>query len=86
MRRRRLVLDRRLRRAAPRLAGAACVMAAVLLALEAAIFPLVGGLAQIAGLAVLVGTGLAVYFGAAQFLGGLDLREARQMLRRRRRS
>jgi len=86
MRRRRLVLDRRLRRAVLRLAGAACVMAAVLLALEAAIFPLVGGLAQIAGLAVLVGTGLAVYFGAAQFLGGLDLREARQMLRRRRRA
>lgn len=86
MRRRRLVLDRRLRRAALRLAGAACVMAAVLLALEAAIFPLVGGLAQIAGLAVLVGAGLAVYFGAAQIFGGLDLREARQMLRRRRRA
>jgi putative peptidoglycan lipid II flippase len=85
MRRRRLVLDRRLRRAVSRLAGAACVMAAVLLALEAAIFPLLGGLAQIAGLAVLVGTGLAVYFAAAQIFGGLDLREARQMLRRRRR-
>lgn len=85
MRRRRLVLDRRLRRAVSRLAGAACVMAAVLLALEAAIFPLTGGLAQLAGLAVLVGAGLGVYFATAQLFGGLDLREARQMLRRRRR-
>ena len=85
MRRRRLVLDRRLRRAAPRLAGAACVMAAVLLALEAAIFPLAGGLARMAGLAVLVGTGLGVYFATAQLFGGLDLREALQLLRRRRR-
>ena len=86
MRRRRLVLDRRLRRAAPRLATAAFVMAAVLLALEAAIFPLASGLAQLAGLAVLVGTGLGLYFATAQLFGGLDLREARQMLRRRRRA
>jgi putative peptidoglycan lipid II flippase len=86
MRRRRLVLDRRLRRAVSRLAGAAGVMALVLLALEAAIFPLTGGLAQLAGLAVLVGTGLGVYFATAQLFGGLDLREARQMLRRRRRA
>ena len=60
-------------------------MAAVLLALEAAIFPLAGGLARLVGLAVLVGTGLGVYFATAQLFGGLDLREARQMLRRRRR-
>jgi hypothetical protein len=40
----------------------------------------------LAGLAVLVGTGLGVYFATAQLFGGLDLREARQMLRRRRRA
>ena len=84
MRRRRLVLDRRLRRTVPRLLAAAGAMAVLLLGLEAAIFPLEGGLARLAGLAVLVGAGLGAYFGAAQALGGLDLREARGLLRRRR--
>jgi putative peptidoglycan lipid II flippase len=83
-RRRQLVLDRRLRRAVPRLLAAALVMSAVLLALQAAIFPLEHGLARLAGLAVLIGAGLVTYFGAAQALGGLDLREALRSLRRRR--
>ncbi len=83
VRRRRLVLDRRLRRAVPRLLAAAMVMSAVLLALQAAIFPLEHGLARFGGLALLIGAGLVTYFGAAQLLGGLDLREALRSLRRR---
>ncbi|WP_372622574.1 murein biosynthesis integral membrane protein MurJ [Falsiroseomonas sp.] len=83
MRRRRLVLDRRLLRAVPRLLGAAAVMSALLLALEAALFPTVGAW-RYSGLALLVAAGLVAYFGAAQLLGGMDLREALRMLRRRR--
>ena len=85
MRRRRLVLDRRLRARVPRLLAAALVMCAVLAVLQAAIFPLAGSIARLGGLAVLVGAGLAAYFGAAHLLGGLNLREAREMLRRKRR-
>lgn len=84
VRRRRLVLDRRLTRAMPRLLAAAVVMALVLTALSAALFPLAGGTARLAALALLVGTGLVAYFGTAHALGGLDLREALRMLRRRR--
>jgi putative peptidoglycan lipid II flippase len=83
-RRRRLVLDRRLRRAVPRLLAAALVMAAVLLGLQALIFPLAGGLARFGGLAVLIAAGLATYFATAQAIGGLDLGDALRMLRRRR--
>jgi putative peptidoglycan lipid II flippase len=82
-RRRRLVLDRRLRRAAPRLLAAAAAMAVVLALLGALLFPLAGGLARMAALAAMVGAGLAVYFGLAHLGGGLDLREARRLLRRR---
>ena len=85
MRRRRLVLDRRLQRAVPRLLVAAVVMALVLAGLEAAIFPLAGGIARFGGLAVLIGAGLVTYFGTAQALGGLDLREALRMMWRRKR-
>jgi putative peptidoglycan lipid II flippase len=81
--RRRLVPDRRLKRAVPRLLGAAVAMAAVLAALQAAIFPLEGGIARFAGLAVLIAAGLATYFGTAQAIGGLDLREALRLMRRR---
>ncbi len=83
-RRRRLVLDRRLRRAAPRLLGAAVAMAVVLAALGALLFPLAGGLARFAALAAMVGAGIAVYFGTAHLAGGLDLRETARLLRRRR--
>ena len=68
-----------------RLLAAALVMCAVLAVLQAAIFPLAGSIARLGGLAVLVGAGLAAYFGAAHLLGGLSLREAREMLRRKRR-
>jgi len=81
-RRGQLRLDRRLRRAAPRLMLAALVMAAILLA-GAAWFPDSGPLARALSLAALVGLGLASYFGLAQAIGALDLREAARLLRRR---
>jgi putative peptidoglycan lipid II flippase len=84
MRRRQLVLDRRLRRAAPRLLAAALVMAALLAGLGAALFPLEGGLARFGALALLVALGIATYFGTAQAIGGLELRDALRMLKRRR--
>jgi putative peptidoglycan lipid II flippase len=84
MRRRQLRLDRRLRRVVPRLLAAAAIMALVLLALSAALFPVAGGWLRLAALALLVGGGMAAYFAAAQALGALDLREAARMLRRRR--
>ena len=83
MRRGQLVLDRRLRRAVPRLAVAGLAMSVALVALQAALFPLSGGWARLGGLAVLVGLGMGVYFGVAHLLGGLDLRQAVRMLRRR---
>jgi putative peptidoglycan lipid II flippase len=83
-RRRRLVLDRRLRRVVPRLLAAAVAMAAVLALLAAALFPLAGGFARLGALTLLVGAGLITFFGLAQAIGGLDLREAWRMLRRRR--
>jgi putative peptidoglycan lipid II flippase len=84
LRRRRLVLDRRIRRAVPRLLLAAVAMAVVLAGLQAALFPLASGWARLLALGFLVGAGLVAYFGAAHLLGGLDLREAARMLRRRR--
>ena len=86
----RLVLDARLRRRLPRMAGAALAMAAVLWGAERAgvmtgfgLGSGVPGLRWI-GLAALVGTGLLAYAAAAQVLGAFDLREgARTMLRRR---
>jgi putative peptidoglycan lipid II flippase len=84
MRRRRLTLDRRLRNAAPRLLGAALVMSVVLLGLQAALFPQPNGWLRLAALGLLILSGLVAYFGAAHLLGGLNLREAARMLRRRR--
>ncbi len=84
LRRRGLVLDRRLRRAVPRLFLAAGVMAAMLAVLELALFPVSGGWARLLAVGLLIGAGMLTYFGAAQLLGGLDLREAMRMLRRRR--
>jgi putative peptidoglycan lipid II flippase len=77
-----LVLDRPMRRRAPRLLLATAAMAAVLWALDLA----AGGWRLPAGLLVagLVGAGAAAFFAAAQALGALDLREVRALLRRRR--
>jgi putative peptidoglycan lipid II flippase len=83
MRRSLLVLDRTLRRRLPRLLLAALLMGAVVA------LPAVLGLPQqgLMGTLVLGGTcaaGLAAYFGLAHLLGGLDLRQLRGVLRRRR--
>jgi putative peptidoglycan lipid II flippase len=78
----RLHLDRRLRRAVPRLLLAALVMGVALLALMAVPVPREGVLGALR-LAGLCGAGLLAYLAAAQLLGALDLREARRLLRRR---
>jgi putative peptidoglycan lipid II flippase len=82
-RRGQLVLDRRLRRAVPRLLAAAVAMSVVLLVLQAVLFPQANGWLRLGALALLVGAGLAAYFGTAQAIGGLDLRVALRELRRR---
>ncbi len=84
VRRRQLVLDRRLRRVAPRLLASALVMSAVLLVLEVVLFPQASGWTRLIALAILVTAGFIAYFGAAQLLRGLDLRDAARLLRRRR--
>ena len=83
MRRRHLVLDRRLRRATPRLLLAALVMALALMGGAWLLFPLAGGLARFGALGLLVALGMGAYFGTAQMIGALDLRDAVRMLRRR---
>ena len=84
-RRGQLVLDARLRRRLPRMAGAALAMAGALLLAEQYVF---GPAADTAGLrwlalGVLVGFGLAAYGVAAQALGALDARELLALMRRR---
>jgi putative peptidoglycan lipid II flippase len=77
-----LIPDRRLRRAAPRLLGAALLTGAALLGLAWWLAP-GAGLAGVGKLALVCAAGAAVYFGVAQASGGLDLRELWRMLRRR---
>lgn len=75
--------DRRLRRNGPRLLAAALAMGAVLLLTDAWLDAGAGWLG--AGLlAAICALGALVYFGLAHLLGGLDLRELRRMVRRRR--
>ena len=76
------VADRRLRRASPRLLGAALAMGAVLLALSWWLAP-GAGLAGIGLLAVICALGAGIYFAVAQLSGGLDLRDIRRLIRRR---
>lgn len=83
-RRGQLVLDRRLRRRAPRLLVAAALMAAALWALREALY-LAPGMPRLGALAVLVAAGAGVYFAAAHALGAVDLRDLAGLLRRRRR-
>ncbi len=80
---RHLRADRRLRRNAPRLLGAALAMGAVLWLADAWAAPGAGWLGA-ALLALLCAAGIVVYFGLAHALGGLDLQELRRMLQRRR--
>jgi putative peptidoglycan lipid II flippase len=77
-----LVPDRRLRRAAPRLLGAALAMGVVLLALVWWLAP-GAGLDGVWRLALVCALGALAYGGAAQLSGGLDVRELRRMLRRK---
>jgi putative peptidoglycan lipid II flippase len=83
MRRSLLVLDRTLRRRLPRLLLAALLMGVVVA------LPALSGLPQrgVTGALVLGGTcatGLITFFGLAHLLGGLDLRQMKGLLRRRR--
>ncbi len=84
-RRGQLVLDRRLRRRAPRLLAATLLMALLLWAAQALFWPVAppGRLFALAGLVALGGLG---YFAAAQALGVLDMRELGRLLRRRRKA
>lgn len=77
------VADRRLRRTAPRMLGAALFMGLVLMVLAWWLAPGAGlrGVAMLAAVCVL---GAAAYFAMAQAAGALDLRELRRLLRRKR--
>ncbi|RDC74838.1 murein biosynthesis integral membrane protein MurJ [Rhodovulum sp. 12E13] len=76
-------LDPRMRRRAPRIAAAAALMGAALVALEAALGgALYATTLRYAALAALVAAGIAVYFAAAQILGATSLREIRGAVRR----
>lgn len=75
--------DRRLRRNAPRLLAAALAMG-VALALGAHWLAPGPGAVGAMWLALICAVGGVVYFGMAHLLGGLDLRELRRMVRRRR--
>lgn len=87
-RRGQLVLDARLRRRLPRMAGAALAMAVALWFAEATVFAAAGTTAgwRWLALAVLVGFGLLAYAAAGQVLGAFDGRELLAMIRRRKRS
>jgi len=84
-RRRQFVPDRRLRQRAPRLLLAGVVMAGVLVALQALLFP-AQGLLKYAALALLIAAGGVAYFGLALLLRGYDLNELKALLRRRRKT
>jgi len=84
VRRGQLVLDRRLRRRAPRLLAATLLMAVVLWGIEE-VFYLAPGMPRLAVLVVLIVAGVIVYFAAAHGLGAVDLRDLRGLVRRRRR-
>ncbi|MCX8132706.1 MAG: murein biosynthesis integral membrane protein MurJ [Roseococcus sp.] len=83
MRRSLLVLDRSLRRRLPRLLGAALLMGA-LVALPGVLGLPARGLSGALVLAASCALGLVSFFGLAHLLGGLDLRQMRGLLRRRR--
>jgi putative peptidoglycan lipid II flippase len=78
-----LVADQGLWRRALRVLAAALIMAAVVGAVQHALFTLpLAGPARFAALAALIGMGLLVYGTALQVLGAYDVRTARDMLRR----
>ena len=75
------VADRRLRRALPRLLGAALLMGLVLAGLAWAL-PMTPGLLGVLTLGAVCAVGGGTYFATAQLSGALDLRALRKMLRR----
>jgi putative peptidoglycan lipid II flippase len=84
-RRGQLALDDRLKRRAPRLAGAALLMAAAIGVGEVWAMPLFSAAlpVRLAALAVLVGGGAALYFLAAWATGAIRIEDLRGFLRRR---
>jgi putative peptidoglycan lipid II flippase len=85
IRRGQLRADAQLRRRLPRMALAACAMAAVLWVAQGPIFAAIdrGHGLRWAALGVLVALGLAAYAGAGQLAGAFDVREAKRLLSRR---
>ncbi len=78
-------LDAGVRQRVPRMLVAAVGMGVVVAALQHVLFRVpMGGVARLLALAVLIGAGALVYGAALQVLGAYDVRQARQMLRRRR--
>ena len=73
--------DRRLRRATPRVLGAALGMGAVLVALSWWLAP-GAGLTGVGVLALICAVGAATYFVLAQASGAMDFRELRRLMRR----
>ena len=88
IRRGQLRADAQLRRRLPRMALAACAMAAVLWVAQGPIFAAIdrGHGLRWAALGVLVALGLAAYAGAGQLAGAFDVREAKRLLSRRNRA
>ncbi|HYF07922.1 MAG TPA: murein biosynthesis integral membrane protein MurJ [Acetobacteraceae bacterium] len=84
MRRRQLHLDRRLRRAVPRLVLATAIMAAIVAGLGMLLPHGATTLARVGVTAVLIAAGAAAFAGLATALGALRPREVLAMLRRRR--
>lgn len=76
-------LDDRMRRRAPRIAGAAVLMGAVIYGLALPLAPLLyGGPERYLALAGLVGAGIAAYAGLARITGALTISEVRRALSR----
>ncbi len=85
LRRGQMRLDAGVRHRVLRMLAAAIGMCAVVAALQHVLFRVpMGGVARLLALAVLIGAGALVYGAALQALGAYDVRQARQMLRRRR--
>ncbi|APT58539.1 murein biosynthesis integral membrane protein MurJ [Roseomonas gilardii] len=73
--------DRRLRNRVPRMVLAAGVMTLVLWGLSTLLFPAES--LRVVRLLLLVAVGMATYFGSAHLLGALDLRDLRNLRRRK---
>jgi putative peptidoglycan lipid II flippase len=83
LRRRDYVIDRRARRAVPRILAAAAMMGAVVVALGFVLPVAQTSLARALAAAALIGAGGVVFLGAGVALRAFDPREVLRMLRRR---